>query len=348
MLIKYTIVNSISHDLFIDEEVTINEEEVVKEGRGIEEKGEEESEEEGHHHNDNGFSKHTVVGLALIFGYAVMFIIDQYSSLHLHGNNNTNHNNTKYRTSLSEGTDQDHELDHMLTPNRDENNNNDNLNELDTTTMPSMTSISTPITTTTTNTAGTTIITDDINDDLDSNNNNNRVYRRPSTSINKPHSMTPTIGLIVHAAADGIALGASASHPKLSMVVFFAIMLHKGPSAFALTTVLLAEGFSRIEVRKHLLLFSMAAPTGAITTYLFLSMTSTPGDVSLEYWTGILLLFSGGTFLYVAMHALQELQSSSPSSHHHHHHGEKLDQSSVVCILIGMVLPMILNLGHSH
>jgi zinc transporter 9 len=138
---------------------------------------------------------------------------------------------------------------------------------------------------------------------------------------------------MIHAAADGIALGASASHPQLSMVVFFAIMLHKGPSAFALTTVLLAEGMSRVEVRKHLLLFSMAAPTGALVTYLLLSLSS-PGDVSLEYWTGVLLLFSGGTFLYVAMHALQELPH--------------LEHTHVACILFGMFLPVLLNLGHSH
>ncbi|CAO3600599.1 unnamed protein product [Absidia cylindrospora] len=145
--------------------------------------------------------------------------------------------------------------------------------------------------------------------------------------------------------ADGVALGASANHPQLSMVVFFAIMLHKGPSAFALTTVLLAEGFSRIEVRKHLLLFSMAAPVGALTTYVLLSISS-PGDVSLEYWTGVLLLFSGGTFLYVAMHALQELQPSS--SHSHTAHSGKLDRSHILCILFGIFLPVVLNLGHSH
>ncbi|KAI8344537.1 Zinc/iron permease [Chlamydoabsidia padenii] len=217
--------------------------------------------------------KHTSVGLALILGFGVMFIIDQYSSLHAHGNDR-----------------HDHELDSMIV--RYPNNNEE---QEDTNTPPSL--------------------------------------------IEKGHhSMTPTIGLMVHAAADGIALGASASHPQLSMVVFFAIMLHKGPSAFALTTVLLAEGFSRTEVRKHLLLFSMAAPIGALTTYVLLSMTFT-GDMDLEYWTGVLLLFSGGTFLYVAMHALQELNSP---------HSDKLDRANILCILLGMILPVILNLGHSH
>ncbi|CAO3650205.1 unnamed protein product [Cunninghamella blakesleeana] len=305
-----------------------------------------------------------------------MFIIDQYSSLHVHGsstnNNSKNPTINKYRTSLSEGTDQDHELDNMLTSNRNENMELtsdygiEHVHLTNKTTNPLISSSSPNDNQDVNNINNDNGIHNEINENSNngsSNNDNNRMYHSSTTTTtnattisslpHKSHSMTPTIGLIVHAAADGIALGASATHPKLSMVVFFAIMLHKGPSAFALTTVLLAEGFSRLEVRKHLLLFSLAAPTGALTTYIFLAMTTSPDDhFSLEYWTGILLLFSGGTFLYVAMHALQELQqqssSSSSSYHHHHHHDEKLDRSSVICILIGMILPMILNLGHSH
>lgn len=150
---------------------------------------------------------------------------------------------------------------------------------------------------------------------------------------------TPTIGLIVHAAADGIALGASASHPQLSMVVFFAIMLHKAPSSFALTTVLLSEGLSRSTVRRHLLFFSMSAPAGAISTYLLLELFSVD-SLNLEYWTGILLLFSGGTFLYVAMHAIQELQSHKTS--------KVVDWHQLGSILIGMFIPFLLNFNHSH
>jgi len=41
--------------------------------------------------------------------------------------------------------------------------------------------------------------------------------------------ITATLGLVVHAAADGIALGAAAStsHSDVTMIVFVAIMLHK-------------------------------------------------------------------------------------------------------------------------
>ncbi|CEJ03157.1 hypothetical protein RMCBS344292_17145 [Rhizopus microsporus] len=155
-----------------------------------------------------------------------------------------------------------------------------------------------------------------------------------SQHLVKSLNATPTVGLIVHAAADGIALGASVSDPQLSMVVFFAIMLHKAPSAFALTTVLLNQGLSRARVRKHLLMFSLSAPLGAIVTYFSLQFVYTLHN--LNYWTGLLLLFSGGTFLYVAMHAIQESDD------------EQQKQKRVSCILLGMVIPFILNLNHSH
>lgn len=42
-------------------------------------------------------------------------------------------------------------------------------------------------------------------------------------------SITATLGLIVHAAVDGVALGAAAttSQADVEVIVFFAIMLHK-------------------------------------------------------------------------------------------------------------------------
>ncbi|KAG2225161.1 hypothetical protein INT45_009490 [Circinella minor] len=235
--------------------------------------------QESHSHDEHTTAtEHTAIGLALIIGFATMFIVDQLSSLHLHASHEP------IATSESAGTN--------------------------TSSSPSQPSVA--------GTAGGR-------------------SRSPTA-----RSMTPTIGLIVHAAADGIALGASASHPQLSMVVFLAIMLHKAPSAFALTTVLLAEGLSRISVRRHLLMFSMSAPIGAILTYILLNIfsSSSGASVYLTYWTGVLLVFSGGTFLYVAMHALQELQPPS--------HSDKLGGSQVGCILGGMFLPILLNISHSH
>ena len=89
-------------------------------------------------------------------------------------------------------------------------------------------------------------------------------------------SWTATLGLVVHAAADGIALGAAATtnQTDVEMIVFLAIMLHKAPASFGLVTYLLHEGLERNRVRKHLLVFSVAAPSAAVLTFLLLQVTS--------------------------------------------------------------------------
>ena len=59
--------------------------------------------------------------------------------------------------------------------------------------------------------------------------------------------------------------------------------------------------------------------------------------------TGIAMLFSAGTFLYVAtVHVLTELTHtpSSPSS--------KLTPSEIVLVTLGSLLPLAFNLIHSH
>jgi len=112
--------------------------------------------------------------------------------------------------------------------------------------------------------------------------------------------LATTAGLVIHAAADGIAMGASAttSNMKLGLIIFMAIMIHKAPAAFGLTSVLLKQGLSKRAARGHLIVFSLAAPFGALSTYLLISLLggSMEGE-SGEWWTGMLLLFSAGTFL---------------------------------------------------
>lgn len=111
-----------------------------------------------------------------------------------------------------------------------------------------------------------------------------------------------TIGLVVHACADGIALGASSTAPStsLSFVIFFAIMLHKAPAAFGLTSVLLKQGLSKKTARTHLAFFSLAAPVGALATWAIVHTFGRGrlgGDEGLTWSTGWVLCFSGGTFL---------------------------------------------------
>lgn len=146
-----------------------------------------------------------------------------------------------------------------------------------------------------------------------------------------------TLGLCIHSLADGIALGSSAqAQTSTSFVVFAAIMIHKGPAAFALVSILLQSALSRKIIQLHLLAFSIAAPIGAMITYILISWLGLGAtEASGPQASGLLLLFSAGTFLYAAI-------SHAPK--------HQLDLPSCLSVLVGLLLPTIFSLflGHSH
>lgn len=79
-------------------------------------------------------------------------------------------------------------------------------------------------------------------------------------------------------------------------------MIHKAPAAFGLTSVLLKQGLGKRGARAHLFVFSLAAPVGAVGTWIVVRVLGGGGggveeEMSTKWWTGVLLLFSGGTFL---------------------------------------------------
>ncbi|XP_067131159.1 zinc transporter ZIP9 [Centruroides vittatus] len=167
------------------------------------------------------------------------------------------------------------------------------------------------------------------------------------------YKITATLGLVVHAAADGVALGAAAttSHADIEIIVFTAIMLHKAPAAFGLVTFLMHEGLDRTRIRKHLIIFALAAPVLAIVTYFGISQSAKEALSSYNA-TGMAMLFSAGTFLYVAtVHVLPEISSRS------HSHSINGDISSdikgfrkmeLLALVVGAFLPMLLSVHHHH
>ncbi|KAJ9653739.1 hypothetical protein H2198_007137 [Neophaeococcomyces mojaviensis] len=179
-------------------------------------------------------------------------------------------------------------------------------------------------------------------------------------------SSATTIGLVIHAAADGVALGASSStsNTGLSFVIFFAIMVHKAPAAFGLTSVLLKQGLSKRMARTHLLIFSLAAPAGAFLTWMLVHIlggTSTRSPQNSQWWTGVLLLFSAGTFLYVAMHSMQEITSTKHQEQQLNGNAngsieardvakqeQTLSIGDLGAAVFGMILPLFLQIGHAH
>ncbi|KAI9846438.1 MAG: hypothetical protein M1837_004029 [Sclerophora amabilis] len=175
-------------------------------------------------------------------------------------------------------------------------------------------------------------------------------------------SLSTTLGLVIHAAADGIALGASSSSPdtSLGLLIFIAIMVHKAPAAFGLTSVLLKQGLTKRQARAHLSIFSLAAPVGAIATWSVVHVLrgkDVDGGQGTQWWTGILLLFSAGTFLYVAMHTMQEdSESHTQDSSNGYADGAvgkpagnpKPRMRDTMLAVFGMLLPLLTQAGHVH
>ncbi|KAL2099334.1 hypothetical protein ACEWY4_005814 [Coilia grayii] len=163
--------------------------------------------------------------------------------------------------------------------------------------------------------------------------------------------ITTTLGLVVHAAADGVALGAAASTSQTSvqLIVFVAIMLHKAPAAFGLVSFLMHAGLERNRIRKHLLVFALAAPVLAMLTFVGLSQSSKEAlsDVNA---TGVAMLFSAGTFLYVAtVHVLPEVGGTGGHSHGPSAGNSKgLSKVEVGALVLGCLIPLVLSIGHQH
>uniref|UniRef100_A0A336K523 CSON000150 protein n=1 Tax=Culicoides sonorensis TaxID=179676 RepID=A0A336K523_CULSO len=196
-----------------------------------------------------------------------------------------------------------------------------------------------------------------------------QISSRTSHEIHGKRSATATIGLVVHAAADGVALGAAAttSHHDVEMIVFFAIMLHKAPAAFGLVSFLLHEGVDRQRIRKHLGIFSLSAPLLTLITYFCIGQEQkqTLNEVNA---TGIAMLFSAGTFLYVAtVHVLPELTQNTGHSHGGMHGSSSslnsqelpivkstspgftgLRNSELIILICGALMPLLLTVGHHH
>ncbi|XP_029031245.1 zinc transporter ZIP9 [Betta splendens] len=183
--------------------------------------------------------------------------------------------------------------------------------------------------------------------------------RGQTTCLSNSVGITATLGLVIHAAADGFALGAAVAtgQETVQVVVFFAVILHKAPAAFGLVSFLMHAGLDRKYIQGHLLAFSAASPVVAIAAYFILhaSGSSAPKQLSA---TGVGMLFSAGTFLYVAtVHVLPEISSSSSrkesqaSSDLQEYSGAEvhphryLGLLKSLTLLLGVGLPTVLALG---
>jgi zinc transporter ZupT len=102
-------------------------------------------------------------------------------------------------------------------------------------------------------------------------------------------------GLTLHAAVDGLAIGAAAAtgSVSVSLTILLAVLIHKGPAALSLGIFSLHERETKKASIRDIVIFSLATPVMIFIAYFSLSNLET-------HMIGLAMLFSSGTFLYVA------------------------------------------------
>ncbi len=103
------------------------------------------------------------------------------------------------------------------------------------------------------------------------------------------------LGMSAHTVVDGFALGAASVQPELGALVFLAILAHKIPNSFSLSTILISEGFSRGRAVVMNAAFALMVPVGA-GLYVVLREL-----VHAERFTSLALAASAGTFLHLSL-----------------------------------------------
>ena len=140
------------------------------------------------------------------------------------------------------------------------------------------------------------------------------------------------IGLCFHALLEGFPLGsyetlhAHHGHSHGDSQLFWGIMLHKIPAAFALSAVLQLSGFARRFVLTMLTIFALMSPLGALASqFLPLGME----------WQERLLAVVVGSFLHISTTILFEADST-------HHHRISWRKMGVILAGIAMALTTLL------
>lgn len=143
-------------------------------------------------------------------------------------------------------------------------------------------------------------------------------------------------GLIIHCVADGIAMGSAFSSGSTSttLILGAAMVLHKAPMAFGLSSFLISCKWSWQRSQETIVWFSSAAPLSTMGTYVLLSLFR---GVLGEKGVALAMLFSGGTFLHAATAHILPSVLSRPVS-----------RGDAVAMVIGSVMPILMSMGHHH
>jgi len=146
---------------------------------------------------------------------------------------------------------------------------------------------------------------------------------------NRRSGLAAYVGISLHGLLDGLALGSSFVVPEIAPTVVFAILAHKLPDTFSLTSILTFFGYSRRSVFLLLILFSLLTPLGGVIA-LWLLRDSAPATL------GLPLGIACGTFLFIA---------TSDLLPHTHEHPEGRFRN-LAAVLAGIALIALLR--HPH
>ena len=142
---------------------------------------------------------------------------------------------------------------------------------------------------------------------------NSPIMQSPRRAKDPQHAASKVVvGLLIHAASDGLSLGAASltGDHRLELVVAVAMILHKLPVAMGLGAYLQQTRVPWRATQRWLITFAATMPVTTLLTYWLLA--AVPG--AQQEGGGVVplcLLFSGGTVLYAAtMHILPELMSA--------------------------------------
>ncbi len=140
-------------------------------------------------------------------------------------------------------------------------------------------------------------------------------------------SMTAFIGLSVHSALDGFALGvAVVVDQEIGLVVFLAVLAHKAIDLFSLSTTFCLANMPRKRAMRVLALFSLITPAAAAVAFPLL-------EVLQGMSVGIPLALAGGTFMYVGIYDLL------PEAFHEEHN----DFKAYALVILGIALMYIVG-----
>ena len=147
------------------------------------------------------------------------------------------------------------------------------------------------------------------------------------------------IGITLHAATDGLAIGAAAASGDLAagLLIVFAVLIHKFPEAVTLGVFSLNDHQDELKVYRDVGIFAASTPVMIILAYFLLSSLPTS-------WIGLAMLFAGGTLLYVAaLDALPDVHDPETGTS-----DLLLVLGGVAAMTVVLVLAELLGLGHGH